>query len=143
MGHRGEKVLMPEHTSGSYEIAAIEGADYVEPDLILTQDGRLVCFHDLSLRAITDVVDHPEFANKMTNFTEEIGGVNQTVYNDWFVHMFTLTELKQLHVKQVVRGIRPQYFNNMFEILTFEEYLDVIHKMSYLQNRPIGTLFFK
>lgn len=37
MAHRGEKVFMPEHTVGSYELASIEGAEYVEPDLVLTK----------------------------------------------------------------------------------------------------------
>lgn len=133
---------MPEHTVGAYELAAIEGADYVEPDLVLTQDGHLVCFHDLSLRSGTNVADLPQFANKLTNLTIEIGaGFNQTITNDWFIHNFTLAELKQIRVRQLVRGVRPQYFNTLFEIPTFTEYLAVIHKMSYLQNRSIGTAF--
>ncbi|KAG4067348.1 hypothetical protein HA402_000339 [Bradysia odoriphaga] len=141
VAHRGEKVLMPEHTVGSYEFAAIEGADYVEPDLVLTQDGHLVCFHDLSLRSGTNVADLPQFADKRGNLTIEIGGgFNQTINNDWFIHNFTLAELKQLRVKQLVRGIRPQYFNTLFEIPTFSEYLNVIHKMSYLQNKSIGVI---
>lgn len=132
---------MPEHTVGSYEFAAIEGADYVEPDLVLTQDGHLVCFHDLSLRSGTDVANLPQFANKLGNLTIDTGGgFMQTISNDWFIHNFTLAELKQIHVQQLVRGIRPQYFNNLFEIPTFEEYLDVIDKMTYLQNRSIGKM---
>lgn len=137
--HRGEKVLMPEHTVGSYEFAAIEGADYVEPDLVLTSDGHFVCFHDLSLRDGTNVADLPQFADRTMSLTIDLGGgFNQTITNDWFIHNFTLAELKQIRVKQLVRGIRPQYFNTLFEIPTFEEYLGVIHKMSHLQNKSIG-----
>lgn len=143
MAHRGEKVLMPEHTVASYEFAAIEGADYVEPDLVLTQDGQLVCHHDLSLRSGTDVADLPQFADRMKNLTMDYGGgFTEEILNNWFIHDFTLEELKQIHVKQLVRGIRPQYFNNLFEIPTFTEYLDVIHKMSYLQNRSIGECHY-
>lgn len=139
--HRGEKVLMPEHTVGSYEFAAIEGADYVEPDLVLTKDKQFVCFHDLSLRAGTNVADKAEFADRIGSLTIDIGeGFNQTITNDWFIHNFTLAELKTLRVKQLVRGIRPQYFNDIFEIPTFTEYLDVIHKMSNLQKKSIGKL---
>lgn len=129
---------MPEHTLGAYEFASIAYADFVEPDLVLTKDGALVCFHDLSVREGTDVTAHPEFAGYMKNFTNIIGGVNQTIYNDWFIHDFTLAELKELRVTQPVTGIRPQLFNTMFTIPTFEEYLEVIHKMAYLQNRTIG-----
>ncbi|KAJ1781077.1 hypothetical protein LPJ67_005638, partial [Coemansia sp. RSA 1938] len=42
VGHRGEKAFMPEHSRASYWQAALEGADYIEPDLALTRDGHLV-----------------------------------------------------------------------------------------------------
>ena len=47
--HGGEQVLMPQHTIPAYELACILDADYVEPDLVLTKDNQLVCYHDLNL----------------------------------------------------------------------------------------------
>lgn len=143
MAHRGEKVLMPEHTVGSYEVASIEGADYVEPDLVLTKDGHLVCYHDLTIKSGTDLQMHPEFEHlKTLNYTGDLDGINKTVtiLNDWFIKDFTLAELQTLRVKQANKGIRPQLFNNVFHIPTFEEYLNVIHEMAAKQNRSIGVI---
>lgn len=86
----------------------------------------------------TDVADHPEFFDKMMNYTGVIGVVHETIVNDWYIQDFTLEELKTLKVHQNQDGVRPQYFNEQFGIPTFQEYLDVIHKMTYKLNRIIG-----
>jgi hypothetical protein len=39
IGHRGASGYVPEHTLTSYFIAMQDGADYVEPDLVMTRDG--------------------------------------------------------------------------------------------------------
>ena len=40
------------------------GADYVEPDLVLTKDDVLVARHENDITGTTDVADHPEFADR-------------------------------------------------------------------------------
>ena len=42
MGHRGCSALRPEHTLGSYAKAIADGADFIEPDLVITKDGVLI-----------------------------------------------------------------------------------------------------
>ncbi len=42
IGHRGASAYQPEHTIEAYELAARQGADFIEPDLQLTSDGELV-----------------------------------------------------------------------------------------------------
>lgn len=37
--HRGASALRPEHTLASYAKAIVDGADFVEPDLVSTKDG--------------------------------------------------------------------------------------------------------
>jgi glycerophosphoryl diester phosphodiesterase len=44
--HRGASASWPEHTFGSYVQAIIDGADYVEPDLVCTRNGVLVARHE-------------------------------------------------------------------------------------------------
>ncbi|KAK9708088.1 hypothetical protein K7432_009844 [Basidiobolus ranarum] len=139
-GHRGDKAMMPEHTLGSYHLAAIEGADYVEPDLAVTKDGHLVCNHDLSLQSTTDIADHPEFASRQRNLTDVLDDVKTTIANNWFIEDFTLAELKTLKVQQAKVGVRPQYFNQVFEIPTFEEYLTLVQNLSVRLDRPIGIV---
>ncbi|MDF2823480.1 MAG: glycerophosphoryl diester phosphodiesterase [Mycobacterium sp.] len=46
VAHRGASAERPEHTLAAYELALQEGADGVECDVRLTQDGHLVCVHD-------------------------------------------------------------------------------------------------
>jgi len=145
MAHRGEKVFVPEHTLGAYELASILGAEYVEPDLVLTKDGELVCYHDLTLRGGTDVADLEEFEDLMRqNFTDEIyeGAGPTTILNNWFIHDFTLSQLQKLHVRQENKGIRPQYYNELFQIPTFKQYLEAMHEMAFKLNRSIGTFYF-
>jgi glycerophosphoryl diester phosphodiesterase len=47
--HRGSSAALPEHTLGAYLRAIDEGADGVECDVRLTNDGHLVCLHDRRL----------------------------------------------------------------------------------------------
>lgn len=42
IGHRGASGYLPEHTLPSYALAIELGADYIEPDLVMTKDGHLV-----------------------------------------------------------------------------------------------------
>jgi glycerophosphoryl diester phosphodiesterase len=59
IGHRGASGYRPEHTLASYELAARMGANYIEPDLVITQDGVLVARHEPEISGTTDVEDHP------------------------------------------------------------------------------------
>ena len=58
-GHRGASGYRPEHTVGSYRLAARMGADYIEPDLVPTKDGVLVARHEPAIGGTTDVASHP------------------------------------------------------------------------------------
>ena len=46
IAHRGASGERPEHTLAAYERAIDEGADFIEPDLVLTKDGILVARHE-------------------------------------------------------------------------------------------------
>lgn len=131
---------MPEHSLGSYHLASVLGADYVEPDLVLTKDAVIVCMHDPDLAATTDVADRPEFASKRRNLTAFMYGKNTTIENNWFTIDFTLAELKKLRLKQRQVGIRPSYFDQTFTVPTFQEYLDKIKEMSEKMGVKIGLV---
>lgn len=64
IAHRGSNGELPEETAAAYMRAIDEGADFIEADVTATKDGHLVCFHDTTLDATTDVADHPEFASR-------------------------------------------------------------------------------
>ncbi|MDE1375163.1 glycerophosphodiester phosphodiesterase family protein [Bacillus sp. FSL K6-1109] len=54
IAHRGASELEPEHTLRSYSRAIKDGADFIEIDLRMTKDGKLVAFHDEDVSRTTD-----------------------------------------------------------------------------------------
>ena len=79
IGHRGASGYVPEHTLVAYFLAIEQGADYIEPDLVMTKDGVLVVRHENEISGTTDVAGRPEFADRKT--TKTIDGIEVT---GWF-----------------------------------------------------------
>ena len=46
IAHRGASGYLPEHTLPAKAMAYAQGADYLEQDLVMTKDDRLVVLHD-------------------------------------------------------------------------------------------------
>lgn len=135
IAHRGASGERPEHTLGSYTLAIEQGADFIEPDLVLTKDGILVARHENEISETTDVAARPEFAGRKTSKT--IDGQTMT---GWFTEDFTLAELKTLRAKERLPQLRKanMAFDGQFEILTFEEILDLAKAQSAKTGRTIG-----
>jgi len=55
IAHRGASGYLPEHTLPAYTMAYAQGADFLEPDLVMTADGVLVIRHDVILETTTDI----------------------------------------------------------------------------------------
>lgn len=124
IGHRGAPGYVPEHTLVSYFIAIQDGADYVEPDLVMSRDGVLVARHENEIGGTTDVAAHPEFASRRA--TKVIDGRSVT---GWFTEDFTLAELKTLRARERIPDVRPANarFDGQLQIPTFEEILALVH----------------
>jgi glycerophosphoryl diester phosphodiesterase len=124
IAHRGASGERPEHTMGAYRLAIAEGADYIEPDLVMTKDGVLVCRHENEISGTTDVEDHGEFARRRTDKV-----VDGAPMSGWFVEDFTLDELKTLRCRERLPQLRPQNaaFNGQEAIPTFDEVLALAH----------------
>ncbi|CAH2099840.1 unnamed protein product [Euphydryas editha] len=135
IAHRGASGYAPEHTLGSYALAITMGADYVEPDLVITKDGHLIARHDNSLGLTTDVASHPEFAHR--HRTQTIDGIE---VSDWFTEDFTLEEIKTLRTVERIPDIRPgnARMDGTFHIPTFQEIIDLVKSMQISQRRTIG-----
>lgn len=120
IAHRGASGERPEHTLASYRLAIQQGADFIEPDLVMTRDGVLVCRHENEISGTTDVADHPEFAERRKSKT--VDGVEAM---GWWVEDFTLAELKTLRAKERLPQLRPgnRAYDGQEEIPTFEEAL--------------------
>ena len=136
VGHRGASGYRPEHTLASYELAARMGADYIEPDLVITRDGVLVARHEPEIGGTTDVASRPEFAGRRR--TVDLDGVQVT---GWWTQDFTLAELKTLRAVERIPDVRQQntLYNGFFEVPTFQEVLDLRAKLSRQLDREIGV----
>ena len=52
VAHRGASALAPENTLPAFELAWQLGADAIEGDFHLTQDGHIVCIHDYDTKKV-------------------------------------------------------------------------------------------
>jgi glycerophosphoryl diester phosphodiesterase len=123
IAHRGASGYIPEHTLAAYFIAVQQGADFIEPDLVMTRDGVLVARHENEIGGTTDVASHPQFAGRRA--ARVIDGQPVT---GWFTEDFTLAELKTLRARERIPRLRPgnARFDGMFEIPTLEEILALV-----------------
>ena len=121
IAHRGASGYRPEHTLAAYELAIALGADFIEPDLVMTGDGVLIARHENEISGTTDVAAHPEFAGRRR--TRQIDGAEVT---GWFTEDFTLAELKTLRARERIPDVRPQNvaFDGRFEIPTLQALAD-------------------
>ena len=136
IGHRGASGHRPEHTSLAYRLAWRGGADSVEPDVLSTRDGVLVCRHDLDLDRTTDVASRPEFAQRRRRMV-----VDGQAQHGWFVHDFDLAEIRALRARERWPRNRPTsaMFDGQVGVLTLEELLDLREVESRRTGRQLGV----
>jgi glycerophosphoryl diester phosphodiesterase len=136
IAHRGASGERPEHTLEAYRLAIAEGADYIEPDLVMTKDGHMVARHENEISGTTDVAAHPEFAARKT--TRSIDGQAIT---GWFTEDFTLAELKTLRARERMPQLRPanaKAYDGKFAIPTLDEILALVAEANKTAGRRIG-----
>ena len=123
IAHRGASGYLPELTLAGYFVAIQQGADYVEPDLVITRDGALVARHENEIGGTTDVASRPEFAARRTTKT-----IDGEAITGWFTEDFSLAELKTLRARERLPQLRTANarYDGVFEIPTFDEVLDMV-----------------
>jgi glycerophosphoryl diester phosphodiesterase len=146
IGHRGASGERPEHTLASYKVAIAAGADYIEPDLVVTKDGVLIARHEPMLAVLkadgtvdttntsTDVYRHPEFADRLK--TKVLDGTSVT---GWFAEDFTLAEIKTLNAIERLPALRGTRFDqDGLKIPTLQEVIDLVKQVEKETGRKIG-----
>ena len=135
IAHRGASGYRPEHTLAAYRLAIDQGANFVEPDLVATRDGVLICRHENALAVLqadgslnttdtsTNVYLHPEFSGRLATKT-----IDGRVIRGWFSEDFTLREIKTLRAIERIPALRPDNtaYDRQFEIPTFEELIALV-----------------
>ena len=133
IGHRGGATgYLPDHTLENYALGVELGADFIEPDLVMTRDGHLIARHEPNIKTTTDVASHPEFASRRR--TAIVDGAED---EGWFASDFTLAEIKTLRAIQPLAE-RPQQFNGRFQIPTLQEVIALAKRKSKEKGRTIG-----
>jgi glycerophosphoryl diester phosphodiesterase len=128
IAHRGASGYLPEHTLEGYTLAAKQGADVLEPDLLMSRDGVLFARHDLGLVRSTDIVARPEFAAR----AREAAGVR-----DWWIADFTAAELDALRAIQPFPQ-RGNLYDGQFVVPRFSSVLDLLSSLSAQRGRKLG-----
>lgn len=113
IAHRGASGARPEHAWPAYALALEQGADVLEPDLVMSADGVLVVRHDLGLRRSTDVAARAEACLGRTLAADEDPQVL-----DW-----PWEQLQRLGTIQPMAQ-RLQTLNGLYPILSFEMLLE-------------------
>ncbi|MEQ4529918.1 MAG: glycerophosphodiester phosphodiesterase [Mixta sp.] len=134
IAHRGASGYLPEHTLPAKAMAYAQGADFLEQDLVMTKDDRLVVLHDHYLDRVTDVAERfPQRARKDGRFyaidftLDEIRSLN-------FTEGFTLRDGKKVQTW-------PDRFpggKSTFRIHTFEEEIEFIQGLNHSTGKSIG-----
>lgn len=123
IAHRGASGYVPEHTLPAYAMAIGMGADYIEPDVVLTRDGVAICSHDLTMEA-TNVADR---------FPSRRRGDGKFYFID-----FDLDEIKRLQRT----GPVPTGFSNIsgYQVATLDEVIDLAQALERSLGREIGII---
>ncbi len=135
IGHRGACAWEPEHTLASYARAMDDGADFIEPDLVMTRDGVMVARHENDIGDTTDVASHPEFASRRARRI-----VDGRAVTGWFTEDFTLAELKTLRARERLPELRGTGHDGRWQILAFDEVVDFVAAGSARLGRVIGIM---
>jgi glycerophosphoryl diester phosphodiesterase len=130
IAHRGASGYLPEHTLESVTLAYALGADFIEQDLVVTKDLKLIVLHDIHLETVTDV--------------EHVFPSRKREDGRYYALDFTLTELKTLNVHERQDAKGNQVFPNRykgkgtFHIATFEEQIELIQQLNRQLNKNTG-----
>jgi glycerophosphoryl diester phosphodiesterase len=124
IAHRGASGYLPEHTLPAYALGYGQGADYLEPDLVLTKDGVFICLHDIHLEATTDV--------------EQVFPQRKRADGRWYAADFTLEEIRRLRAHERLEDRFPQDSAG-FSVPTFEELLGLVAGLNHTTGRTVGV----
>ncbi len=130
IAHRGASGYLPEHTLESVALAYAQGADFIEQDLVVTKDSKIVVLHDIHLETVTNV--------------EQVFPSRNRQDGRYYALDFTLAELKTLNVHERQNRQGTQVFPNRyqgkgtFHIATFEEQIELIQQLNRQLNKTTG-----
>lgn len=130
IAHRGASGFLPEHTKEAAVLSFMQGAHYIEQDLVATKDQQLVVLHDIHLEAVTNV--------------EEVFSERKREDGRYYAIDFTLDELRRLRIHERQRPDRQAVFesryqgNAHFTVATFAEHVELIGELNRAFDKNVG-----
>ncbi|MDX2225147.1 MAG: glycerophosphodiester phosphodiesterase [Rhodospirillaceae bacterium] len=131
IAHRGASGHLPEHTLEAYALAIDMGADYIEPDLVMTKDGVPIARHENELSDTTDVA--AKYPGRKAAKT-----IDGRAAEGWFSEDFTLAEIRTLRAKERVAG-RSRANDGKFAVPTLAEVLELANRKGAARGRVVGV----
>lgn len=132
IAHRGASGYLPEHTMEAKAMAYAMDVDFIEQDLVLSNDNVPIVIHDIHLETVTDVaIKFPE--RKRTD-------------GKYYVIDFTFDELKQLNVTErfdvtTNKAVYPNRFpinKSSFKLHSLQEEIELIQGLNKSTGKNIG-----
>jgi len=159
IAHRGASGYRPEHTLAAYELAIAQGADYIEPDLVMSKDGELLARHEPMLARVnlnldgsikmvngqpelnrsgttTNVWALPQYASRLT-----VKLLDGAPTGGWWAEDFTAAELRaDVRAQERLRDLRTanNAYNDLYPIPTLQEVIALAKAKSVETGRSIG-----
>jgi glycerophosphoryl diester phosphodiesterase len=127
IAHRGASGYRPEHTLEGYALAAEQGADAIEPDVVVSRDGVSYARHDVGLARSTDIAAHGEMAARARKFEGS---------RDWWISDFAAEEIDRLRAVQPIpsRGTR---FDGQFAVPRLAQVLEFARRVAREPAAPL------
>ena len=161
IAHRGASGYLPEHTLAAYSLGIDQGADFIEPDLVLSKDGVLHARHEpmlarvqleadgLTIKRSSDGKPALHRSDTSTNVWQLDKYADRLVIKQldgkptagWFAEDFTAAELRaDVRAQERLRDLRHanNAFNDRYPIPTLAEVIELAQRRSKELNRTIG-----
>jgi glycerophosphoryl diester phosphodiesterase len=161
IAHRGASGYRPEHTLAAYALGIEQGADFIEPDLVLSKDGVLHARHEPMLARVqlepdgrsikrnsdgrpdlhrsdtsTNVWQLEKYADRL-----KIKQLDGKPVGGWFAEDFTAAELRaDVRAQERLRDLRQgnNAFNNLYPIPTLAEVIELAQRSTKALGRTVG-----
>ena len=100
------------------------GADFIEPDLVVTQDGVLIALHTVDLNVTTNV--EQVFGDTIQPwYSETAGRAGYWTFN------FTWHQIQQLRVRQRLPTARTTAFDGLLRVPSLAQILQILHQWNF------------
>lgn len=121
IAHRGASYQFPEDSLQAYRFALELGADFIEPDLVVSSDGLLLAMHSVDLNETTTNLDLEFGATHRPAFSHAANRTGYWSYN------FTWDEIQRLRLKQRLPTTGSYLYDGMFSITSLSQIVDMLH----------------